>query len=262
MPGDPETGQGRFPWVFFLGFAFLYQPVISYVNAKLEGMVGQNVSIPMVQQAAYILSGYRGAEIWFAPIPMNDYSTSVRDFRVLELTGTRLIGIIKVELLAIPILLVSSLLFCELIWRLAPIPSEAYPFADQIWRLQALNFSLIATSTMEGSSPFMEALKGDVIAYGLVGGVLAFMFLSFLNLPVFLVYGAVRGLNQSIPGGIILELIGALIARFYLQRKFGHKQFKQYVMIVFAGFSAGIGLMGMGAVALVLIAKSMSTTGF
>jgi len=262
MPGDPETGRGRFPWLFFLGFAFLYQPVISYVNAKLEGMVGQNVSIPMVQQAAYILSGYRGAEIWFAPIPMNDYSTSVRDFRILELTGTRLIGIIKVELLAIPILLISSLLFCELIWRLAPIPSEAYPFAEQVWRLQALNFSLIATSTMEGSSPFMEALKGNVVLYGLLGGSLAFVFLSFLNLPTFLVYGAVRGLNQTTPGGILLELIGALIGRYYLQKKFGHQKFKQYIMVVFAGFSAGIGLMGMGSVAMVLIAKSMSTVGY
>lgn len=261
MPGD-EAGRGRFPWLFFLGFAFIYQPIISYVNAKLEGMVGQHVSVPMVQQAAYILSGYRGAEIWFAPIPMNDYSTSVRDFRILELTGTRLIGIIKTELVAIPILLVSSLLFCELIWRLAPIPSEAYPYTEEVWRLNALNFSLVATSTMEGSSPFMEALKFDVLGYGFFGGLITFVFLSFLNLPTFLVYGAVRGLNQTTPGGIVLELIGALIGRFYLQRKFGHQMYKQYVMIVFAGFSAGIGLMGMGAVALVLIAKSMSTTGF
>ncbi len=262
MPGDPETGRGRFPWQFFLGFAFLYQPIISYVNAKLEGMVGQHVSIPMVQQAAYILSGYRGAEIWFAPIPMNDYSTSVREFRVLELTGTRLIGIVKVELLAIPILLISSLLFCELIWRLAPIPSENYPFTEQIWRLQALNFSLIATSTMEGSSPFMEAIKFNVLTYGLVGATFAFIFLSFLNLPTFLVFGAVRGLNQTTPGGIFLELIGALVGRFYLQRKFGHQNYKRYIMIVFAGFAAGIGLVGMAAVALVLIATSMSTSGF
>ncbi len=262
MPGDPETGAGRFPWLFFLGFAFIYQPIISYVNAKLEGMVGQNVQLPLVQQAAYILSGYKGAEIWFAPIPLNDYSHSVREFRILELTGTRLFGIIKVELLAIPILLVSSFLFCELIWRLAPIPSEAYPFTEEVWRLQALNFSLMATSTMEGSSPFMEALKFDVVGYGLIGGVIAFTFLTFLGLPTFLVYGAVRGLNQTQPGGILLEVIGALIGRLYLQRKFGHQLYKQYVMVIFAGFSAGMGLSGMASVALVLIANSMTTVGY
>ncbi len=46
MPGDPVTGQGRFPWLFFLGFAFIYSPIIGYTNAKLEGLVGQTVQIP------------------------------------------------------------------------------------------------------------------------------------------------------------------------------------------------------------------------
>jgi hypothetical protein len=193
---------------------------------------------------------------------MNDYSTSVRDFRILELTGSKLSGVIKVELLAIPILVVCSLLFCELIWRLAPIPSESYPFAEQVWRLQALNFGLVATSTMEGSSPFLEALKLDVAGYGLAFGVLAFVILSALNLPTFLIYGAIRGLNQSTPGGIILELLGALIARFFFEKRFGHQWFKRYIMVVFAGFSAGIGLVGMGSVAVVLIAKSVNQSGF
>lgn len=262
MPGDPETGVGRFPWAFFLGFAFIYQPMISYVNAKLEGMVGQNVQVPLVRQAAYILSGYKGAAIWFAPIPMTDYSASVRGFRVLELTGTKLTSIIKTELLVIPILLVTSFLFCELIWRMAAIPSEAYPFTQEVWHLQALNFSLTASSTLEGSSPFMEAIKFDVIGYGLGSGLAAFIFLSFLGLPIFLVYGAVRGLSQTTPGGIIFELIGALVGRYYLQRKFGHKKYKQYMMIILAGFGAGVGLMGMGAVAIALIVKSTSTVGY
>jgi hypothetical protein len=60
----------------------------------------------------------------------------------------------------------------------------------------------------------------------------------------------------------VLELIGALIGRFYLQKKFGHQNFKRYVMIVFAGFAAGIGLVGMAAIALVLIANSVSASGF
>ncbi len=262
MPGDPQTGQGRFPWLFFLGFAFLYQPIISYVNAKLEGMVGQNVQIPMVQQAAFILSGYRGAEIWFAPIPMNDYSESVRQFRVMELTGTRILGLIKVEILAVPVLVISSLVFCEMIWRLAPIPSAAYPFADEVWRLNALNFSLMATSTMDGASPFMEAIKPGVIGVGFGAALGAFAFLSFLQLPTFLIYGAVRGLNQSTPGGILLELLGALIGRFYLQKKLGHQRYKTYMMVVFAGFAAGVGIIGMMSVAIALLSASTSATGF
>ncbi|MBN1807536.1 MAG: peptide transporter [Planctomycetes bacterium] len=262
MPGDPVTGKGRFPWLFFLGFAFLYQPIISYTNAKLEGMVGQTVAIPLVREAAFILSGYKGAAIWFAPIPMTDYAGAVRGFRILELTGTKLTGVIKVELLAYPIVALTTLLFSELIWRIAPIPSETYPFTQEVWHLNALNFSLTVTSTMEGSSQFLEAIKWDIIGWGLGSGLLSFILLSFLNLPTFLVYGAVRGLGQTTPGQILPEFIGALIGRFYLQRKFGHQTFKRYIAIVVAGFMAGVGLVGMASVAIALIVKSTTTLGY
>ncbi len=128
--------------------------------------------------------------------------------------------------------------------------------------MQALNFSLTASSTLEGSSPFMEALKFDVIAYGAAAGIASFAFLSFLGLPTLLVYGIVRGLNQTTPGGLIFEIIGALIGRWYLQRRFGHKKYKQYVMVIMAGFSAGVGLIGMGSVAIALIVKSTTTLGY
>ena len=264
MPGTPEMNyQDRFPWLFFLAFAFLYQPVINYINAKLEGLVGQTVQIPLVQESAFILSGYRGAAIWFAPIPVfNDYAGAVRNFRVLELTGTRLRSIVKIELLALPILVVASLVFSEMIWRMAPIPSEIYPFTQEVWELQALNFSLRVTATAEGSSRFLDALNFSVIGSGLASGILAFALLSFLNMPTFLIYGAVRGFGQMTPGHALPEMFGALIARLYFERKFGRQNFKRYIMVVMAGFAAGVGLTAMGSVALAFIAKSTSTLGY
>ena len=259
MPGDPQTGQGRFPWGFFLGFALVYTPMMSYVNAKLEGLVGQTVQIPMVREAAFILSGYTGSAIWFAPIPINDYGTTVRHFRVMELTGTRLTSLIRTELLVIPIVVVSSLVFSHFIWRLAPIPSPAYPFAQEMWELNAMNFALTATATLDGSSPFIEAIKPDIIGWGAGCGLIGFALLSFLGLPTFLVYGVVRGMGQSTPGNVIPELIGALVGRFYLQRKFGLENYKRYMMVILAGFTAGMGLIGMASVALALITKSTST---
>jgi len=262
MPGDPETGTGRFPWLFFVGFAFFYRPVVGYANAKLEGMVGQNVNIPMVREAAYILSGYQGAAIWFAPVPLTDDSSSVRNFRVLELTGTRLTDVIKIELLALPILAVSSLFFCELIWRLAPIPSEAYPYTQEVWDLQARMISLQVTATSEGSSAFLEAIKPQVIGSGLGAGLLGFIVLGLLRLPTFLIFGAVRGLGQTTPGHILPEMIGALIGRIYLERKFGHQVYKRNISVLLAGFMAGVGLVGMGSVAVAMIVKSSTGMGF
>ena len=58
--------------IVLLFYGFLYTPIISYVTARLEGMVGQAVDVPMVREAGYILSGYRGINIWFIPLPLNE----------------------------------------------------------------------------------------------------------------------------------------------------------------------------------------------
>ena len=251
-----------FPWMFFLGFAFVYQPIMSYVTAKLEGLVGQVVQIPMVREAAYIFSGYQGAAIWFAPIPINDYGRTTQDFRVMELTGTRVTDVLKVELISVPILAGASLLFCQLIWNLGDVPSDMFPFTQEVWDLKAKMFALHVTATAEGTSEFLEAIKFDIIGYGLGAGVLSYMVLSFLNLPTFLVFGAVRGLGQMNPGAIFLEMLGALIGRFYLQPRLGHQKYKQYIAVLFAGFGAGIGLMAMASVAIALIANSTTPLGY
>lgn len=251
-----------FPALFFLGFAFVYQPIISYVTAKLEGLVGQVVQIPMVREAAYIFSGYQGAAIWFAPIPINDYGRTTQDFRIMELLGTRVTDVIKIEIIAIPILAGASLLFCELIWRLGELPSDLFPFTQEVWDLKAKMFALHVTATAEGTSEFLEAVKFDVIGYGLAAGVGSYAILSYMHLPTFLVFGAVRGLGQSSPGAMILELVGAIIGRYYFQRKLGHQRYKQYVAILFAGYSAGVGLIAMAAVAIALIARSTMPLGY
>jgi hypothetical protein len=251
-----------FPWLFFLVFGLMYQPMMSYVNAKLEGLIGQTVQIPLVREAAFILSGYRGSEIWFAPIPISDYGRATQEFKVLELTGTRLTSVIKTELLIMPVVLVASLLFSNFIWQLAPIPSSAYPYAQELWELQARQFALTATATAAGSSEFIEAVKPDVIGWGLGVGLGSFALLSFLNLPTFLIYGVVRGMGQTTPGNVVPELIGAMVGRFFLQKKLGHQAYKQYVAVMFAGFGAGMGLIGMICVAFALIVKSTSTLGY
>lgn len=251
-----------FPTLFFLAFAFIYQPIMSYVSAKLEGMVGQVVQIPMVREAAYIFSGYEGAAIWFAPVPINDYGRATQDFRVMELLGTRVTDVIKIEFISLPILAGASLLFCQLIWQLGDIPSDMFPFTQEVWDLRAKMFALHVTATAEGTSEFLEAVKFDVIGYGMVAGVGSYIVLSFMNLPTFLVFGAVRGLGQSSPGAMVMEMLGALVGRFYLQPKLGHQTYKRYVAILFAGFSAGVGLIAMGSVAIALIARSTTPLGY
>jgi len=246
-----------FPWWFFLAYGFIYTPLISYATAKLEGLAGQVISIPLVRESAFILSGCKGVAIWFAPIPIHDYGRAVQGFRVVELTGTKLRSVIKTELVVAPIVLISTICFSHYIWQLAPIPSDRYPFTQKIWELQALNACLMMSSTMEGSSIFFEALKFKVIGLGFGTGFGMFVFLSFFGLPTLLMYGFVRGLASALPGAVIPELIGALIGKYYLLKRFG-KQWRQYAPVLLAGYGCGMGLIAMASVAVALISKSVS----
>ncbi|HFQ89380.1 MAG TPA: peptide transporter, partial [Desulfobulbus sp.] len=161
----------NFPWIFFLGYGFIYTPVISYITARMEGIAGQFVSLPLVREASFIAGakyfGYHGIEIWYAPIPIHNYGAATVGFREIELTGTSLRGIIKAELVVFPIVMVASLLFSQFIWRLAPIPSASYPYAQELWHLQALNTLLMQTSTLEGNSLFFQALNSSYVLSGL-----------------------------------------------------------------------------------------------
>ena len=250
----------KFPWIFFLGYGFIYTPIISYITARMEGIAGQFVSLPLVREASFIAGarffGYQGIEIWYAPIPIHNYGEATVQFRQIELTGTSIRGIIKAEIIVFPIVMVASLLFSQFIWRLAPIPSSAYPYAQELWHLQALNTLLMQTSTLEGNSMFYQALNGGIVFSGLGFGLIMYFLLNLFGLPILLIYGVVRGLGQSTPHGLILEVLGAFLGRYYFYKRYG-SMWRQYSPVLLAGFSCGMGLTGMFAMGLALIMKSL-----
>ncbi|MYL83015.1 peptide transporter [Desulfovibrio aerotolerans] len=255
----------QFPWLFFVLYGFIYTPLISYITARMEGIAGQFVSLPLVREASFIAGarffGYQGIEIWYAPIPIHNYGKATVDFREIELTGTSLRGIIKAEIVVFPVVMVASLLFSQFIWQLAPIPSASYPYAQELWHLQALNTLLMQTSTLEGNSLFFQALNGWFVSAGLGLGLIVYVLLMIFGLPVLLVYGIVRGLGQSVPHGLILEVVGALLGRYYFLKHYG-KRWRQYAPVLLAGFSCGMGLMGMFAMGATLILKSLGKLAY
>ena len=255
----------NFPWIFFLAYGFVYTPVISYITARMEGIAGQFVSLPLVREASFIAGakffGYQGIEIWYAPIPIHNYGEATVSFRQIELTGTSIRGIIKAEIVVFPVVMVASLLFSQFIWRLAPIPSSSYPYAQELWHLQALNMLLMQTSTLEGNSLFFQALKGSYVLSGLGFAIVMYALLTLLGLPVLLIYGVVRGLGQTTPHGLILEVIGALLGRFFFLKRYG-TMWRQYAPVLLAGFSCGMGLTGMFAMGFTLILKSLGRLAY
>ena len=223
--------------MFFYGF--IYTPIISYVTARLEGIAGQVLAIPFVREASFILSGYHGLTVWFLPFPLHNYGTMTVFYRQCELTGTKFKSIWKSELLLTPIILIGSLTFAHFIWGLGPIPGPQYPYAQEWWEVSAEQQALVFSSTLGGFSEFERAFNGWYISAGLIIGGICFAGLSWLGAPTFLTYGIVRGLNQTLPYAVIPQFIGALIGRYYFQRRMG-LMWRQYIPVVAAGYACGV----------------------
>ncbi|HEY2404530.1 MAG TPA: hypothetical protein VGI10_00900 [Polyangiaceae bacterium] len=255
-------GRVYWPVLWVMAFyAILYTPVVSYVTARLEGVAGEVLNIPFVREATFILSGYRGVAIWFLPIPLHNYGQMTVFYRQCELTGTSFRSIWKSELLLTPIIVGGSLLFAHFIWRLGPIPSPQYLFAQQWWEVTAASQSVVFSSTLGGFTEFEKAINWHFILAGAgVGGVL-FAGLGMLGAPVFFIYGVVRGLNQTLPFVVIPQVLGALIGRYYFKKRFGAR-WSQYVPVLFAGFSCGVGLIGTLGIGVTFVAKSVFTLPF
>jgi len=240
-----------------LFFGFLYTPLLSYVTARLEGMAGQVVQIPFVREASFILSGYQGVAIWFLPVPIADYGQKTVFYRQAELTGTSFWSIWKTELMLVPIVILSSILFANFIWSLADIPGPQYPYAERMWELNAATQCIMYTATLGRHSQFHEAFRWEYIAAGTGVGLGLFAIMGLLHLPIMLMFGLVKGLNQAtLPHVILPQFIGACIGRFYFEKRMGLK-WRQYVPVVAAGFACGMGLVTVLGIGVNFLAKSV-----
>ena len=241
-------------------FGYLWSPVFSYIGARMVGITGSpyGASFPYVKEASFLLSGYEGAAIWFAPIPIFAHGPSAQTFKQLDLTKTTFGSVIKLNLVTMVLMLVCSFIFYSLVWKLNPIPSAAYPFTQKIWPLNATMKAIWVKSTLPGETSFLlEVIKVEYIAAGLIIMSGLFGLITFIGGSPLFFYGLVGGLSlttwQTMP-----TFIGAILGRYYFAKRFGEEKWRSYVPIVAAGYGAGIGLIGMTTIAIALISKAIS----
>ncbi|HAR67172.1 MAG TPA: peptide transporter [Lentisphaeria bacterium] len=258
---------------FLLIFAFIYSPLLSYVNARLLGISGQSVDIPFVRETFFLLSGAKGVDIWLAPVPIENFGPMTQSFRINELTGVRFGSLLKTDLVALPVLLVLSLFLWGFIWKANPIPSDVFPAAQINWELQAKNQVLLFSSThiVPGEDPneksitnsefWKKAVHPEVIGAGFVGCVILYGALSAFNLPIMLIYGMVRGFG-ALPHTMVLEVLGALLGRYWFQKKYGQTNFLKQAPALMAGYFTGVGLISMFTIAMQLMKNAISGAPF
>jgi hypothetical protein len=258
----------EFHWGWLVFFGFIYGPITSYIGARLIGLTGQpyGAGIPYIREAAIFLSGYKGVAIWFAPLPLQNYGMGVRSFKQLELTKTKFISYIKLTILTTFLIFICSFIFYEFIWRLGPIPSSTYPYVQEFWPYYATLQTMWLKSTLpEGAAQgavglelLRDIVKLEYVAAGVASGTIIYVVLALLKAPTLIFYGLVSGLNMW-PHFVILQFAGALLSRFYFAKRFGESKWKAYAPILLAGYSCGMGLIGMTSIAIALISKAVSS---
>lgn len=254
----------RFPVYFLFLFTLVYTPIMSYIDARLQGICGQQANIPLLREGAIILSGYKGVDIWLAPIPVDLYAGTAQAFRSKELTGTNFFSYVKSTALTLPLGFVLSFIFWGFIWKSGAIPSDLYPYAQKMWELNAKNTVLMfsATMEMEGAKPlFFQALHPGVMAGSFSFTLAVFALMSAFSAPVMAIYGFVQSIG-GMPHSFILLVVGNLIGKFYFQKRFGAKRFLQIVPVLLAGYGTGVGLVALVGVSLNLIMSAVSGAPF
>jgi hypothetical protein len=244
----------KFPIWIVCGFAFFYSPIISYVSARLIGLTTRGIGFPMIREAVIIKSGYKGLDIWYADMGMRDYGGYAQWLREVELTGTKITSLIKMNLFMIPLVLISSFVFWSFFWHTNVIPSAQFPYVQQFWPRDATMSAVWMTANKGANSPFMRAIKPNVIY---AGGALAFLLfgasLAF-KIPVLYYYGFIGGIG-GLPHGAIPQLFGALMGRYYFTKRLGAENWSKYTPVLLAGFACGMGLVGLAGIAMALIVK-------
>ena len=265
----------RDPSWMLVGFLFIYvlvyAPLMSYVNARLVGICGQTIQIPFIREGMFVLSkrfsGYAGLDVWISPAiadaaEAEKEGAAAQAFRQLELTGTRFWSRAKAQALTVPLAFLMSLLFWSFIWHSNAIPSHAFPYVQEMWELRARSDLIMWSATLGGageSTMFEQAFHPVDILVTCGITVVLFLVFRWAGLPIMFIYGIIRGAG-GLPHTLLLEVVGALIARFYFHKKYGSQRFLQIAPVLLAGYVTGVGLISMLGVAFALIAKSVLGT--
>ena len=287
--GAIPKGRGDFPWQLALGawllatlgyvilnhklvpmfpiwivafYGLVWTPLNSYISARMIGLTGSGVTFPFLNQGVVLKSGYSQPDIWFAPLPLSDYGPQAQKFREIELTGTKFTSILWLEVTMLPLILITSFLYWGFLWHTTEIPSAQFPYAQKLWPQAAVQQAIWAQVNAKGGANWaLHALKMPLIKDGFGVGLLLFGLTKLFNLPLMFFYGLIGGMG-NMPHYTIPPFIGGMLGRYYFAKRFGAERWSMYTPVLIAGFACGVGLIGMAAIALALISKTVNYLPF
>ncbi|MEM4586534.1 MAG: OPT/YSL family transporter, partial [Desulfurococcaceae archaeon] len=237
-----------------------------FANTRAIGESSLGINIPYVREASLLGSGYRGVAAWFTPLYVYGGASGwTAVYAACDWTGTRKSDYIKAYLIAFPLTYIMSIIYADIFWRIAPIPSAYYPATAIFWRVSAM-WTLLWPAWSSGrikmeelderSRALMENLGNwpSRVLLPLAIGSIIVIFTKVLHIPFELV-GFTIGLSQPVAYTVTM-FIGGIIARI-LEKKKGSEWFREYVAVISAGLGLGEGLLVALSLSIALIRKSI-----
>ncbi len=250
----------QFPLWILIAFGLVWTPLNSYISARMIGLTGGGVSFPFLKEASILATKYDKVDIWYAPIPLGDYGGYAQRFREIELTSTKFTSIVWTEIAIFCVVPLFSFLFWSFFWGSSQIPSAQYPNAQRFWPLNAQMSALWQQINLPGNAAgswLMDALRLDRIGMGAGVGLALYGVFAIFKWPMLTYYGLIGGVG-ALPHNTIPLLCGTLLSQKYFAKRFGADTWRMWAPVLLAGFSCGMGLIGMAAIALAIIGRSVS----
>jgi len=244
----------NFPiWLIFL-LTIGWQLVLNLISARSLGVTGMPFDVPTVMGArldtlAIIYAGgSKDPNIWFAPLYVGTGGSGwCQSFNVARLCETSPTVYVKAYFVALPIAWLSSFIFVQIYWRIAPIPSGVYPWPAVQWPIEAVQRAMLISGKLTLLNP--QTLIGSA----LIGLVVQFLF-DLIHFPFsFIAFS--MGLATPLPSsfGIFLGwLIGRIVAHFL-----GKEWWDKYRFTIVAGFALGTGVVVTTSICVALLSKFM-----
>jgi hypothetical protein len=238
-----------------LAFLIMLWPFIaSLINARALGEVGYPVANLPMREIVFVATmtanntpAYSnvGVGAWFLPLPstVGLYPAAeswVDSFYAARYVGLSIKDVIKaVAIVAVPLSLIMSFIYTNVIWSFSPIPSQIYPWAAMTWPIGVIQSALwISRSAMTLKSTIINPGAPPLLEVSFIVIVLLYVIAKVTRLPfspVAFVVGA-----SSLPPYAITSLIGYVVYRIVCSR-FGKENVDKYKWPFYAGVFIGYG---------------------
>jgi hypothetical protein len=240
---------------------------ITYLTTASLGVTFTGIpTVPYLREFMIYESGYTRRDVWFAPIIISSGGSQIaQSLLQADLCDVKHREFFKTYLILILLGLLSSFIFVSIFWRIAPIPSSAYPSTITAWPVNALAWARGQVWIWSG-----YLFKETWILFGFILGSVIYVISLLFHAPYFLVSFISGGMTgfwyQPILGtsgvwfspiaGTLNQLIGSIVSQKIMYKRFGEKWRVLLPMVVW-GYIMGDGFMEILRAVIILTTRSM-----